>query len=166
MPIPYKPLAIANEFIAKSAGDGVSHMKLQKLTYFSYGWWLAYNDDTIINEEPQVWQHGPVFKSLYHALSRHGWRDITTVQNDNFTTAAPRVDEGCQVQNLVTWVWDRYGEFDGDYLSDITHKKGTPWETTAADFGYRVPKNTPISSARIQAHFKELAVEYGFSEAG
>lgn len=141
-------------------------MKLQKLTYFSYGWWLAYNDNTIINEEPQVWQHGPVFKSLYHALSGYGWRDITTIQNDNFTTVAPRVDPECQVQGLVTWVWNRYGAFDGDYLSDITHKRGTPWETTAADFSYRVPKNTPIPTSRIQAHFRELAVEYGFSEAG
>lgn len=34
MPVPYIPLAIANEFIAKTIEDGgIHHMKLQKLCF-------------------------------------------------------------------------------------------------------------------------------------
>lgn len=165
MPVPYKPLALANEFICKSESRGVDHMKLQKLTYFAYGWWLAYHDSPLLTEQPQVWQHGPVFKSLYHALSTHGWQKIRTVQNDNFTTPPPRIDDGdTEVQALVSWVWDRYGDFSSEYLSEITHQRGTPWEETAREYHYRVPRNTPIPVERIQQHFQGLAIEYGFRE--
>jgi uncharacterized phage-associated protein len=64
----YKPLAFANAFIRKAPNLGVEHMNLQKLTYISYGWWLAYHDAPILNEGPKVWKFGPVFNSEYHAL--------------------------------------------------------------------------------------------------
>lgn len=69
---PYTPLAFANEFIVKAGPSGVVHMKLQKLVYMCYGWWLVAHDEPIINEAPQVWKHGPVFKSLYSVLATHG----------------------------------------------------------------------------------------------
>lgn len=65
MPRPYHPLAFANEFILKAQPAGVEHMKLQKLVYYSYGWWIAYHEEPILTEPPQVWRYGPVFVSLY-----------------------------------------------------------------------------------------------------
>lgn len=42
MAVPYTPLAVANCFLEKfGENGGIEHMKLQKLVYFSYGWWLA-----------------------------------------------------------------------------------------------------------------------------
>jgi hypothetical protein len=70
MPRPYRPLALANEFIVMSASRGAEHMKLQKLVYFAYGWWLTGHSDRITTEPPQVWKFGPVFESLYHELRR------------------------------------------------------------------------------------------------
>lgn len=166
MPVPYKPLAVANEFIVMAGPSGVSHMKLQKLVYCSYGWWLAYHDEPFINEQPQVWQHGPVFKSLYFALNQYGWRNITSVQNDNFTTPTPRVDDADdEIHSMLRWVWARYGMRSAEWLSDLTHKPGSPWYVTAAEFSFRVPKNTPIPIDRIKAHYRDLVHEYGLSDA-
>lgn len=146
-------------------------MKLQKLTYMSYGWWLAYFDEPFLNEQPQVWQHGPVFKSLYHALSTFGWRPIRTVQNDNFSTDAPRVgDDDHQIQNLVKWVWNRYGSQDATWLSEKTHERGTPWEVTVRqngrqnDGGFLIPRDLDIPIELIKGHYRKLAVDYGFVE--
>ena len=162
---PYKPLAIGNEFIVLSMVDGVDHMKLQKLTYFAHGWWLAYNDEPIVSELPQVWKHGPVFKSMYHALSNHGWRPIKTLQNDNFTSPPPRVDVDDEaVHAMIKWVWARYCGYRSEYLSEITHKRGTPWEVTAREHEYRVPRNTEIPTPVVKEHFRQLAEEYGFTE--
>jgi uncharacterized phage-associated protein len=47
-------------------------MKLQKLVYYAYGWWLLYHSEPIMTEPPEVWRHGPVFSSMYHALKHHG----------------------------------------------------------------------------------------------
>ncbi|MCP8894311.1 DUF4065 domain-containing protein [Shinella daejeonensis] len=166
MPMPYKPLAVANEFIVMAGPSGVSHMKLQKLVYCSYGWWLAYHDEPFISEQPQVWQHGPVFKSLYFALNQFGWRPITSVQNDNFTTPPPRVnDADHEICSMLEWTWGRYGMRSAEWLSDLTHKPGSPWYDTAAEFGFRVPKNTPIPVDRITAHYRDLVHEYGLADA-
>jgi uncharacterized phage-associated protein len=169
----YKPLAVANEFIVMSEGQGVDHMKLQKLTYMAYGWWLAYYDEPFINEAPQVWQHGPVFKSLYHALSMNGWRPIKTVQNDVFVTDAPRAnDNDDQVRDLLTWIWGRYGGRSSTWLSEKTHQPGTPWYSTVKSngqptkSGLKVPRNLEIPVDVIKHHYEELAQEFGFEQAG
>ena len=73
---PYTPLAFANEFIGRSGGYGVVHMKLQKLVYLCYGWWLVEHDDSIMSDAPEVWRHGPVFSSLYDILKGQGHAPI------------------------------------------------------------------------------------------
>ena len=70
----YSPLAVANEFIKLSkTNGGLSHIKVQKLCYYAQEMALGKNLETpLINEQPQVWQYGPVFKSLYQELKYHG----------------------------------------------------------------------------------------------
>ena len=135
----------------------------------AYGWWLAYFDEPFINERPQVWQHGPVFKSLYHALSNYGWRDIYGVENDNPTSQPPRVpDSDLDVWSIISWTWDRYKFRSSEWLSEKTHEAGTPWETvvrsvgTKVDGGYEIPRNTYIPDDVIRDHYSELAQEFGF----
>lgn len=161
---PYTPLAFANEFIVKSAGQGLEHMKLQKLTYMCYGWWLVKHDNPIIDEQPQVWQHGPVFYSLYFILNTFGHRKIRYVQSRMFGDSADRVnDDDDGVHDLIDWVWMKYGERSAFYLSDLTHKPGSPWHQVVEEYDYRVPRNTSIPVETIQSHFREIAADRGFS---
>jgi len=167
MPRPYKPIAFANEFIQKSGAAGIEHMKLQKLVYCSYGWWLAYHDDPILSEQPQVWQHGPVFKSLYHALKHHGRAPINKLQKDIPFQPFPRVDDGdVEVCELLDWIWERYGAKTAFYLSDLTHRAKSPWYTVASSYHFLVPPDTPISTEIIKQHYRGLVTEYGFGRAG
>lgn len=161
---PYTPLAFANEFICKATGIGVEHMKLQKLAYMCYGWWLVAHDQPIMNEEPQVWQHGPAFKSLYFVLNTFGHVRITEPQSRLYNTPPERIDQNDgEVHDLVDWVWMKYGGRSPFYLSDLTHRKGSPWYQTAERFDFRVPKNTPIPADTIKAHFRSIAEERGFT---
>jgi len=160
MPAPYQPLAFANEFILKSEGAGVDHMKLQKLVYCAYGWWLAAHREPIMTEGPEVWRHGPVFSSLYSALAGNGARPITTPQSAAFGKEPPRIDDGDEEAcNLVDFVWHRYGAFSGFKLSEMTHKKGTPWQITAKRNNYRVPRHLKIEDDLIRGEFSQLANE-------
>jgi uncharacterized phage-associated protein len=70
VPVPYSPLALANEFIVRfKPGEGIEHMKLQKLVYCANGWWLVFNpNQPLVNKAPEVWKFGPVFPSLYHVM--------------------------------------------------------------------------------------------------
>lgn len=161
MTVPYSPLAIANEFIGRfSAADGIEHMKLQKLVYCSYGWWLAANglqSDRLTDEGPEVWKHGPVFDTLYRVLKVFGRTPIYDPQADGPFTEAPLVDEvDTQTTRLVSWVWGRYGHLSSFALSDLTHKPGSPWHRVAIENDFRVPFNTRIPDEYIYDEFSEL----------
>ena len=161
---PYTPLAFANEFIVKATGIGLEHMKLQKLVYMCYGWWLVKHDAPILDEQPQVWQHGPVFHSLYFILNSFGHKRITNTQSRMYGDKPDRVDIGDdEVHDLIHWVWMKYGARSPFYLSDLTHQAGSPWHQVVERFEYRVPRNTPIPIETIADHFKSIAFDRGFT---
>ncbi|MCH2486470.1 MAG: SocA family protein [Erythrobacter sp.] len=141
-------------------------MKLQKLVYLCYGWWLVEHDESVIGEAPQVWKHGPVFRSLYQILRDFGHAQINTMQRRMFNETPDRVDDGdIEALDLIDWVWERYGRYDQFQLSDMTHQPNTPWYQTAANHNFRVPMNTEIPLPTIQEHFRAIAAERGFTGA-
>jgi uncharacterized phage-associated protein len=139
-------------------------MKLQKLVYYSYGWWIAYHAESIISEHPQVWKFGPVFLSLYHALKNHGRTPITTIQPDYPFQPPPRVDrDDIDANRLVDWVWLKYGHYSAYQLSDMTHAIGSPWRQVAEQHDWHVPSSTPIPDNLIKADILAAAKEFGLS---
>ena len=163
---PYSPLAIANGFLTRCAKqrdqlaseeDGIEHLKLQKLVYFAYGWWIAYMPDPLISEGPQVWTHGPVFSSLYHSLKDFGRRPIQGPQSTAPFLPLEKVAEDDEEANqLLDWVWNRYRGFSAFDLSDMTHRKGTPWQRIAEENSFRVPRGTVIPDEYIKQEFRAL----------
>lgn len=133
-------------------------MKLQKLVFYAYGWWLAYHDAPLTNEAPEVWRYGPVFSSLYSALAPNGMEPITQPQRAVPIGSPPIVpaDEE-EVRSMLEWVWSRYGKYSAGRLSDLTHAEGTPWQQEAAAHNYRVPKHHPIPDERIKEYFQAAA---------
>lgn len=161
MPVPFTPLAVANCFLEKFGNtDGIEHMKLQKLVYCSYGWWLAaHGMDNLrfTSERPEIWKHGPVFDSLYHTLKVFGHERITSPQSANpFAPAENIPSEDSQARAFVDWIWGRYGHLSGFALSDLTHKPGTPWYRIAAESDFSVAYNTAIPDKYIFEEFSKL----------
>ena len=161
MPAPYSPLAVANSFIASYGSiSGIEHMKLQKLVYCSYGWWLALNGlegTRLTNEGPEIWRHGPVFPTLYHTLKVFGRAPIREPQSDGPFEMPDRVDaEDENATSLITWTWGRYGHLSSFALSDMTHKPGTPWHRVALEKNFVVPMSTKIPDQYIHEEFSGL----------
>ena len=160
--MPYTPLALANTYIAQYGEAGaLDQMKLQKLAFYAYGWWLAYNEAPILTEAPQVWKYGPVFESLYRALRPYGSATIRDVVGEP-ARPAPQIPITDDLTiRWVEWVWNRYGHLNALQLSDMTHEVGTPWQMEADAKGYRVPKRHPIPDATTRKYFKGLAADLG-----
>ena len=166
MGVPYPPLAIANSFVSQFSGNvGIEHMKLQKLVYCSYGWWLAINgldEPRLTNEGPEIWKHGPVFASLYKVLKVFGRKPIMVPQS-----AAPFDDpaeaDDDRTKSLVRWVWGRYGHLSSFALSDLTHKPGTPWYRVATENNFRIAFHTNIPDSYIFEEFTDLLTQTGWS---
>jgi uncharacterized phage-associated protein len=155
----YTPLALANAFLSRHGNEGgIDHMKLQKLVYYAYGWWLAYEAEPLLTEGPELWKHGPVFSSLYSALAPRRSIRISAPQQASPFSPPPMVPEDDQQTNgLIDWVWGRYGQFGAFALSDMTHAKGTPWQIEAERQGYRVAQHHRIPDALISECFKKEA---------
>lgn len=151
----YTPLALANTFLREHGDEGgIEHMKLQKLCFYAYGWWLVDHDEPLLVEGPEVWKFGPVFSSLYSVLSMYGRRPITKPQKFAFSSGAKVVNSRDQeALDLIEMVWDRYGERSSFALSEETHKPGTPWQIEAARYNYKVPPNHRIPDKLIKQYF-------------
>jgi uncharacterized phage-associated protein len=150
----YLPLAAANKFVVLSKGEGVSHMKLQKLVYLAHGVWLARHGLSFLSENPQVWQYGPVFGSMYHELKNNRSAPITELQT--IFDEAPRVDDRF-VMDIIAKVWDKFGSSSAIKLSDLTHLPGSPWHIIAKEHKFRVPMGTEIDPEIIGKYFRETA---------
>ncbi len=167
MPVPYKSIAIANNFIEKfgKKSNGIEHLKLQKLVYCSYGWWLAsYGEeqDRLLKDGPDIWKHGPVFDDLYHSLKVFGSKPITEMKSLSPFSPPENVDEDDEdVRDLLSWIWERYGHLSGFALSDLTHKAGTPWHKVAVENEFRVQPHTKIPDRYIFQEFSDLLTEMG-----
>lgn len=162
----YAPLAIANSFIGRHADShGIEHMKLQKLVYFTHGWWLPFSEEPLVNEKPQVWRHGPVFDSLYHVLKPFGHQPIMT-QQSRYPGEVPIDIEGDnQAPAYIDFVWSRYGHLSSFALSDMTHRAGTPWSLLAKEYNYKVPLGLEIPDAYVRQEFK-MIYEKEFASVG
>jgi uncharacterized phage-associated protein len=163
----HRPIAIANEFVRQyGAANSLDHLKLQKLVYFTQGWWLAFKGEELLFDRPQVWRYGPVFQSLYNALAGRGREPIREPSGNNpFGVGEAATLEGPAFEaerELVQWVWNEYGNLSGTQLSDITHAPGTPWREIAEKNKFRVPLNTEIPEDLDWKYFAKLAEERGF----
>ena len=165
-----QPIMIANEFVNSFGGDGnITHMKLQKLLYFTNGWWLGLSGEPLLTENPQVWRYGPVFRGVYNAFNRFGSRPVTQMVPGNpFAGSEPQRlsdDERRRIEPMINWIWGEYGGRTGVQLSDETHAPGTPWQRLAAANAYSVPLNTEILPKDDWEYFAQWAVARGWNAA-
>ncbi len=151
------PQHVANYFLERAAREnrGLSPIKLLKLVYIGYGWYLALTGEKLFAENIQAWQHGPVIPSLYHEFKHYRSNAIdeysTVFDLDSFEEQTPRVPSSSQEAMVLEKVWESYKRFSGWALRDKTHQPDSPWSAV-----YKQGKqNIKIPDDKIEAHFQE-----------
>ena len=109
-------------------GDGVSNLKLQKLTYYANGFYSAIHDKPLFEDKISAWAHGPVVENLYHEYKQYGSERIPTPENNPFH----KIDK--EEAELVKEVFDVFGQYSAWKLRNMTHEE-TPWIEHEADAG-------------------------------
>lgn len=145
---------IADWFLTHEA---MTHKKLQKLLYFSYGYYLAtYNNDIKkLNQEMfendfEAWVHGPVSPKIYNLYREAGYRTISKSEN----TPVVLTEE---VENVLYFVLKKYKDMNGDDLEKITHQQ-SPWLNARGRLHSIEPSNNLISKQDIYICFKESSM--------
>ncbi|NUQ82954.1 MAG: SocA family protein [Bacteroidetes bacterium] len=161
----YNPIQIANFFILKAKEENikVGHLKLQKLLYYAYGWYLAVKGSAqsqLFSEPIQAWKYGPVVPSIYHECKSYGDEIITEPLKKKphfaniygYTEVDPPTD--AEDVEFLEKVWRTYKNFTGFQLSDATHSEGSPWHI-ATEGGTKVRFGQDIDDNLIYDYFRE-----------
>lgn len=150
-----KPLYIANIFLDKyGAISSFSSMSLNKLVYLFYCYNLIYQT-CHIGEKPEIWRYGPVMRSLYHAFKDYGMYRISEPVIPPFSNFIKC--ENKLVNQLVDWIYNKYGKLSAQELSSICHCEDSPWAITAKKHNYRVKAGTTVPDSLIKEYYqKEL----------
>ncbi|WP_081856609.1 Panacea domain-containing protein [Sphingobium sp. DC-2] len=150
--------ALANIILdqADSRGIEITNMALNKITYFVHCDYLIENNHPLVKAKIEAWQHGPVFREVYHEFKR--WEDspirsrATKVDPFSGEVVIAKVQfgeaEGKYIANLI----DRYIEFSAAYLRAVSHKEGGPWHVVWGHDG-RANPGMKISDDLILQHY-------------
>ncbi len=152
----YASAAIANYFLTKGKDDNkpLSPMKIQKLIYFAYGWYLATTDKRLFNEMIEAWRYGPVIPSVYEAFRHYGNNPIREFMLDFDTQEETHVEDEI-TRKILDVVWYVYSDLSATSLSNLTHEKGTPWYRIFEQYGSiaNIPSNKDINEEYIKEYF-------------
>uniref|UniRef100_UPI004048EEDA Panacea domain-containing protein n=1 Tax=Flavobacterium sp. TaxID=239 RepID=UPI004048EEDA len=142
----YSSTTIANYFIRNYSKYGdLTPMKVIKMTYLSYSWYLALTngEKKLIEERLEAWDYGPVFPNLYQNIKNFG----KTIINDSIPSSSTEIID-MEDAKFLDKIWSMYGKFDGVQLSAMTHSEGTPWKNS-----YCYGCNSEIEDTKILNHY-------------
>ncbi len=140
------PLKIAKWFINhvdRSAGDDITHLKLQKLLYYAQAWHLGNYGKPLFAEDMQAWTHGPVVPSVWQHYRDFGWQSLSPENT--------KISLNAKLEKFLEAIYDTYGKYTAKNLEVMTHKE-LPWKKTRGDLPLEAKCTTPIS--------KKLMCEY------
>lgn len=106
------------EYFLKKFGP-LEGRKLQKLLYYSQVRSLVDEGHVLFPNEIQAWMDGPVVRDVYHQQKYLNTRDQVYSVNGNADRVQP-------IEHLLERVWEIYGGFTGNQLSQMTHNEA-PW---------------------------------------
>lgn len=155
----HAPQAIANEFIRRfrleNPGFTPNQTWLQKMVHVANGWNLAINDEPLVNQAPEAWDNGPVFRQIWNHIRDWGYNAEGGLLGTAGTNKPIEADLSDAERAVISHVWGRYGGLSGQELSRMTHEPDTPWTLAYVARG----KNSRLNENEIRDHYIKLALE-------
>ena len=129
-------------------GDTITNLKLQKLLYYAYGWYLAFYDRELFRDPIRAWVRGPAVHEVWRRYNHYGWQPIAA------RATKPNLDE--HTANHIEEVLRAYGNFSALSLEDMTHKE-RPWLMAREGIAPKAASTVEIDKKVIREHFAHLA---------
>jgi uncharacterized phage-associated protein len=157
--LPYDVRAVANFVLDRSerAGVGLTNLAINKVLYFVHGNFFAHASRSLIREQPEAWEFGPVYREIY--------RQFRGFEKKPIATRAKRLDplSGTMVTfdfefphedlRLAIPIVDFYIRIPVWKLVELSHIPGGPWHqiwnhSSLSNPGMTIPDNL------IESYFK------------
>lgn len=114
---------IAQALIERSGSECIETVKLQKLCFYAFGWYAHLTGEALFPEAFYAMEKGPVVGELLsaHAGDRHISRDQLFRQLSAHEIGS--VDFGAYIDQVLDYVWERYGSQTRWQLVETTHQE-------------------------------------------
>lgn len=147
---------VASFFIAlaQDAGEQLTHMKLQKLIYYSQAWYLGMYGEPLFASSIEAWKHGPVCPEIYHSYKKYGNENIPFIADIEETEDYISIVEGrfsVDVIGFLNKIADDYMNYSALELSRMTHKED-PWLES-------ISTRSEIKQYSMQDYYSELVID-------
>lgn len=145
----YEAIDIANWFINqfdKEVGDVITHLKIQKLLYYSQAWSQLLLEADLFEEEMEAWAHGPVVRAVYNEFRDAGWEPLSV--------SRALVDFDTEVTDVLSQVLETYGESSAKTLEHMTHQD-KPWIEARGHLSPEARCNTIICKSALKTFFMQ-----------
>jgi uncharacterized phage-associated protein len=158
-PMAHDGRAVANTILdsADRLQRPLTHMALQKITYFAHGLYLAAHGAPLVKQPFEAWEHGPVVRVVYDAFKSAG--DSPIVSRAQRLNPVTRELEAvaCDLLPDTTWfveqVVRKYGHIHASELRRMTHELGGPWHQVWHSPGGRVTLGMRLDNEVVRWHF-------------
>ncbi|GEM_PF-568261 len=139
---------VANWFINqfdKESGDVITHLKVQKLLYFSEAWCQLLLDRELFSENMEAWAHGPVVREVFEAFKDSDWEPLNV--------GGELVDFDEDVTDVLEQVLETYGGMSAKTLEYMTCQ-AQPWKEVRGSLAPEARCTDIIRKESIKEYFK------------
>ncbi len=126
--------------------EDITPLALQKALYYIQGFFFAFNEFFLFDDECEAWAHGPVYKEIYQRYSSYKFDPIegTDEIDDATLSSSERAVIDSVIRNLCC--------YSGKMLESFTHAE-EPWLKTRGDLAPTVASNRLIHKKTIGDYF-------------
>lgn len=140
-------IGVVADYITKKCD--VTNLTLQKLLYYIQGFYYAFYETFIFNENCKAWQYGPVYGEKYYNYKHFG-KEIIDSKN-SFELGLLSEDE----ISLIDSILKCFACYGGSNLIEFTHHE-KPWLETK--------KNHVIKKELIASYFVDVKSKYNMKK--
>ena len=152
--------AVANTILdsADRLQRRLTHMALQKITYYAHGLYLAARGASLVKQPFEAWEHGPVVRVVYDAFKSAG--DSPIVSRAQLLNPVTRELEAVPPDLPPDTAWfveqvvRKYGHIHASELRRMTHEIGGPWHQVWHSPAGRVTLGMRIDNEVVRRHFE------------
>ncbi|MEO6286812.1 MAG: type II toxin-antitoxin system antitoxin SocA domain-containing protein [Dyadobacter sp.] len=136
----------------------MSHLKLQKLLYYTQAYHLAYFKNPLIDDDFEAWVHGPVSRKVFDLLKDKSllYVDLKYTAEENNQSPVEHVQSSLTREQFdwVNYVLGEFSTLTGPELEALTHSEA-PWIDARKGFGPADRCNNIISKPAMAEYYRQ-----------
>lgn len=133
--------------------EDITPLALQKALYYIQGFYCAFYNSFLFNEDCEAWVHGPVYRDIYFRYKSYRFDEIDEVPefNSSIFSSGEKSILDSVIKNLCC--------YSGKVLESFTHAE-TPWLATRGDLPSESVSNKVIPKDLISKYFIAVKEKY------